>query len=164
MNEETEVTTTPQPVALRGNKKKAARDHCIEALAKLNRYAEPRFDLGLLPRTDLPDAEWSATMQRVLLAVAAALRGDRPVIFANCPKCGKALEAESPDVVVANLVTWQKSQPAYFQWSPFDLRRLLEHLHAHPGHVILPPAAAHSVTIRRPDGGIYSYRHDGKVT
>jgi hypothetical protein len=161
MNEETEVTTTPQPVALRGNRKKAARDHCIEGLAKLNRYAEPHFDLGLLPRTDLPDAEWAATMQRVLLAVAAALRGDGPVIFANCPKCGEAL---APDVAVANLATWQKNRPVYFQWGPFELKRLLEHLYAHPGHVMLPPAAAHSVTIRRPDGGIYSYRHDGKVT
>jgi hypothetical protein len=103
-------------------------------------------------------------MQRVLLAVAAALRGDGPVFFANCRKCGEALAPESPDIVVANLVTWQKSRPAYFQWSPFDLKKLLEHLHSHPGHVMLPQAAAHSVTIRRPNGGIYSYRHDGKVT
>ena len=163
MNEENEATTTtPQPVALRGNKKKAARDHCIEALAKLNRYAEPHFDLGLLPRTDLPDAEWAVMMQRVLLAIAAALRGDGPVIFANCPKCGEALEAESPEVAVANLATWQKARPIFFQWSPYELRKLLEHLHQHPGHVLLPDFAQ-SVTIREPSGRTYTYLRDGKV-
>jgi hypothetical protein len=75
MNEETEVTKPPQPLALRGNKKKASRDHVIEALAKLNLHGVPHFDLGLLPRTDLTDAEWNAMMQRVMLAVAAALAG-----------------------------------------------------------------------------------------
>lgn len=159
-----EVTTTPQPVALRGNKKKAARDHCIEGLAKLNRYAEPHFDLGLLPRTDLPDAEWNAMMRRVLLAIAAALRGDGPVVFVNCPKCDAPLAPESPDVVVANLMTWQKSRPVYFQWGAFALKGLLEHLHAHPNDTMLPPAAAHTVQIREPNGRVYSFRHDGQVS
>jgi hypothetical protein len=159
MNEETEVTEVtknPQPIGLRGNKRKSARNHIVEALAKLDRYAEPHFDLGLLPRIDLSDADWAATMRRVMLAIPAALGG---AVIEAAP----FVEVESPEIQIENHRAWQRQRSGYYQWSEFELRQLLEHLHAHPGRVLIP-TVAHSVSIREPSGRVYTYQRDGKVT
>jgi hypothetical protein len=146
-------------------KKKSRRHRIIDTIAKLNSIAEPAFDLALIAQLqNLDDDGFATKMHDVMVALAAALRGDGPVIFANCPKCGEALEAPSPEIAVANLVTFQKARPAYYWWSPFELKWLLEYLYAHPGSVLLPPTAARSVDICEPSGRVHNYRHDGKVT
>jgi hypothetical protein len=161
MNEhETEMTKTPQPVSLRGARRRSVRNHIIEALAKLNRFTEPHFDLELLPRTDLPDQEWNAMVRRVMLAVAAALRG---AFIESAPEVSKMFEkTESPEVQVDNYRTWQRQFSAYYHWSEYEHRLLLEHLQKHPGSVI-QPSYAHSCNIRAADGRIYAWDRRGRV-
>jgi hypothetical protein len=160
MTEATEVTTTPQPVSLRGARRKSVRNHIIEALGKLNRFGEPHFDLGLLPRTDMGDQEWNATMQRVMLAVAAALRG---AFIESAPEVSKMFEeTESPEVQIDNYRTWQRQFSAYHHWSEYEHRLLLEHLQKHPDSVI-QPSHAHSYQIRAADGRIYAWDRRGRV-
>jgi hypothetical protein len=71
---------------------------------------------------------------------------------------GKRASTEFQASTVPSLLV----RPVFFQWSPYELRKLLEHLHQHPGHVLLPDFAQ-SVTIREPSGRTYTYLRDGKV-
>jgi hypothetical protein len=53
---------------------------------------------------------------------------------------------------------FQLGKPIYWQWSPYDLRRLMESLQ--PGEVVIPKYA-HSVGIRQPNGRIRAYHRTG---
>jgi hypothetical protein len=143
-------------------------DRFIEHIQIANAKIQGHLDVAALRRLlDLGQADFDAVAHPILDAINAVVRGEQPGSqprFADCPKCGEPLEAPSPEVAVENLATWQKARPVYFQWSPYELRKLLEHLHQQPGHVLLPPQAARSVTIQEPKGRVYTYRHDGKVS
>jgi hypothetical protein len=159
--------TTPEHPSTRALKRKSERDNIVETIGRLNRWIEPKVDLGKLSQlSGLSDEDWKATMARIARNINAGLSGDEAadyaVRFTNCPGCGEALEAPAPEVAVANLATWQKARPVFFPWSPYELRKLLEHLHQHSGHVPLPDFAQ-SVTIREPSGRMYTYLRDGKV-
>jgi hypothetical protein len=158
MNEEAELTKTPQPAQLRGKQTRAARfaasrNRCVDALATLNRYCEPHFDLALLPRTDWPDEIWETRMAKVMRAVCAALQGTETTPF---------VEAESPEIQVEGLVKSQQAKSEYWQWNAAELAKLTEYLEQHPGHVITPHYA-HSCEVKTPEGGVYHYHRSGRL-
>lgn len=78
-----------------------------------------------------------------------------PAHFVDCPKCGALLEAPAPEIQIARLRDWQLSHDVYWQWSPRELRLLMEYLK--PGDVIVPKYA-HSCDIRKPNGRMIEYR------
>jgi hypothetical protein len=77
-----------------------------------------------------------------------------PTRFVNCPRCEEPLEAPAPEIQIERLRRFQLSKPAYWQWSPRELRLLMERLK--PGDVV-SPTFAHSCSIRRPDGRVVEY-------
>jgi hypothetical protein len=78
--------------------------------------------------------------------------------FAVCPKCNESLFAPAPAIQVRNFAGWQHDgRVSYFWWTDAQLARLEEHLAANPGDVLMLPAYAHSVNIRRPDGSVYTH-------
>ena len=150
----------PQTAAL---KRKGVRTRITRAVAVLNYEAEPKFDLALIAHLqNMPDDEFKALTHRVMVALGAAMRGDPLQVFANCPHCGAPLEAPSPEISVANLMRWQQQRPQHSQWGPFELRKLLEHLQAHPGCVVIPTFAL-SCDIREPSGAVYTWERAGRV-
>ncbi|GEM_PF-4113925 len=78
-------------------------------------------------------------------------------VFTHCPKCHEILTAPAPKLQVQNFDRGQHERTSYFWWSETQLKRLEDHLEAHPGHVLVLPAFAHSVNIRRPDGSVYTF-------
>jgi hypothetical protein len=156
--------SAPLQPATRALRRRSAKDNFVEALALLSRVAEPKLDLAQLRQLmDLGDEEWKAPTSRIMEAIAVALGGAAAAPFAQCPHCDGTLEVPAPEVQVGNVETFQKSNPVYFQWSPYEMRKLLEHLHQHPGHVLITNLAQ-SVDIREPSGRVYTFRRDGKVT
>jgi hypothetical protein len=153
MNEEPEKTTNPPSNSTRARKLTAARNHSVGAIAALNRYNEPHFDLALLPRTDWPDEIWDARMAKLMRAIGAALKGEETTPF---------VESESPEIQVDGLDAWQQKHSEYYQWSEFEKRQLLEYLEQHPGHV-LTPKFAHSCEMRAPDGRVFHYHRSGRL-
>jgi hypothetical protein len=153
----------PRQPATRALRRRSARDHFVEALATMSRFAEPKLNLAKLRQLmDLGDEEYATQATRIMQAIAAVLSDEEVVRFATCPHCAAPLEALSPDVAVVNLMTWQKAHPAYYQWSPYELKKLLDHLHQHPGHVLVPNFAQ-SCDIREPSGRTYTYLRNGQV-
>ncbi len=77
--------------------------------------------------------------------------------FAFCPKCREPLIAPSPEIQIRNFARWQHEHSSYFWWTESQLTRLEEHLAANPADVLILPSFAHSVSIRRPDGSVYTH-------
>jgi len=146
------------------HRRRSARDHFVESLALMSRYAQPRVDPAKLRQMmDLGDEEYTAQTTKIMTAIAVALGSAEPPHFTQCPKCDAPLEPESPEIAIENLARWQKARSPYHQWSPYEIRQLLDHLHQHPGSVLIP-TYAQSVGIREPSGRVYTFRRDGKVT
>ncbi|HUY28597.1 MAG TPA: hypothetical protein VMV27_14400 [Candidatus Binataceae bacterium] len=77
--------------------------------------------------------------------------------FAVCPRCGEPLLALSPEIQVANVERWQRTNSSYYWWAESQLARLREHLSANPDDVVILPGFAHSLNVRRPDGSVYTW-------
>jgi hypothetical protein len=144
-----------QPIRIR---RRDDRDRCVETLQIANAKGPGNLDVPALRRlVDMPKEEFSMVMRRVFDAVNAAVRGeqpDAPTRFVNCPRCEEPIEAPAPEIQIERLRRFQLSKPAYWQWSPRELRLLMERLK--PGDVV-SPTFAHSCSIRRPDGRVVEY-------
>jgi hypothetical protein len=106
-----------------------------------------------------PDAD--IVLRHVFAAINTALAGlqpDAPRRYIDCPNCDAPLEPPVPEIQIDRLREWHMGHVAYFQWSPYELRRLMESLK--PGDVIIPKYA-HSCDIRRANGRIRSYLRAG---
>ena len=150
-NEDTKPVPTGAAHAAR--KAAAARNHTAGAIATLNRYNEPHFDLALLPRTDWPDEIWDSRIAKVMRALGAALKGEEVTPF---------VEAESPDLQIDGLRKFQTAHSEYWVWSEFELAKLTEYLEQHPGHVITPHYA-HSCEVKTPEGRTYHYHRSERL-
>jgi hypothetical protein len=77
--------------------------------------------------------------------------------FSSCPYCQQPLIAPDPAVQVRNFQRWQQGHDSYYHWTDGQLGRLQELLANALGDVLMLPAYAHSVNIRRPDGSVYRH-------
>lgn len=160
-----EAEPAPERPATVALKKRGFKNRIIDGLrGALNYDAGGNFfDLAVFPQMqDMDDEAFKGTVSKIMMAAAAAMRGDPPLEFKACPHCGEQLEAPTPEVMVANLTTWQHARPGYFWWSPYELKQLLEYLQRNVGHVLISDAA-HSIAIREPSGRVYTYMRDGSV-
>jgi hypothetical protein len=135
------------------------RDRCIEALQIANAKGPGNLDVPALRRLlDFPKPEFSIIARKIFDAINAVIHGEQPESpprFVDCPYCHQALEAPAPEIQIERLREWQGQRNAYYQWSPRELKLLLEHLR--PGDVIVPKFA-HSCMIRRPNGQLVEYK------
>jgi hypothetical protein len=161
-NEQVKITPErPNVVAL---KKQSKRSRIVETIAKLNSIAEPSFDLALIAQLqNLPEVDFAATTARVMTAVAAAIRNGESPEYVNCPRCHEPLAPPSVEVQISRLTDWQEQRHGlYGRWSPYELRKLAEHLQDNPGAVSIP-MYPHSCYIRQPSGHTYRWDRRGMV-
>jgi hypothetical protein len=132
------MNDTIQPIRIR---RRDDRDRCVEALQIANAKGPGNLDIPVLRRlVDLPKDEFSMVMRRVFDAINAEVRGeqlDAPPRVVNCPRCDEPLEPPAPEIQIERLRQFQLSKPAYWQWSPRELRLLMEHLK--PGDLVIRP-------------------------
>src|SRR5260221_4270389 len=124
MEDDNAEVTTPSPDGRRGNTNASAanravfaRNRTAGAIATLNQYNEPHFDLALLPRTDWPDEIWETRMAKVMRALGAALKGEETTPF---------VVGEAPDLQIDGLRKFQAAHSEYWQWSEFEFAKLTE--------------------------------------
>jgi hypothetical protein len=167
MNENDTLGAVPGLPKMR---KRTAADRFVEDIQIANAKIDGHLDVPALRRTLDQEPDVAAFKSKVADPIIDRINGflagepaDGAPRFTSCPHCGGELEAPTPEVSVGLLVTWQKDRPVYFQWSPYELRQLLEHLHAHRGSVPIP-RYSQSCDIREPSGRIYAWHRDGKVT
>lgn len=77
--------------------------------------------------------------------------------FTHCPRCSAPLYAPAPKVQVENFRRWQREHPVFYHWTDGQLTRLVERLSENPSDVLMLPAHAHSIHIRRSDGSVYEH-------
>jgi hypothetical protein len=157
------MSDNQQPTALVA-RRRDDRDRCIEALQIANAKGPGNLDVPALRRLlDFDKSEFAIVMRRIFDAVNAVINGEQPGSpprFVDCPHCNEPLEAPPPEVQVEQLKDWQHQYEPYLQWSPRELKLLLEHLR--PGDVIVPKFA-HSCMIRRPNGQMIEYKRTARA-
>jgi hypothetical protein len=139
------------------------RDRSVESLQIANARGPGNLDVPALRRLlEFPKEDADIVLRHVFDAINTALAGlqpDAPPRFVNCPSCHAPLEAPAPEIQIEQLREWQHQHDVYYQWSPRELRLLLEHLQ--PGDVIVPKFA-HSCAIRKPNGQLVEYKRTAK--
>ncbi|MGA8569003.1 MAG: hypothetical protein WB580_14520, partial [Candidatus Binataceae bacterium] len=124
-------------------RKRDDRDRCIEALQLANARGPGNLKVPALRRLlEFPKEEFAIVARRIFDAVNAVVLGEQPGLpprFVDCPKCGALLEAPAPEIQIERLREWQLQHDPYWQWSPRELRLLMEYLK--PGDVIVPKYA-----------------------
>ena len=151
------VMLTPDDKILLDGPKIAARE--VESEIRRDRAAIVAY-LKASPSAPVPSkasgSELNETVvtSEIEISDAPQEQGHR---FTHCPKCNEPLFAPPPHIQVESFDRGQHEKSSYYWWSSAQLKRLEDWLAAHPGEVLMLPAWAHSVNIRRPDGSVHTF-------
>src|ERR1035437_1774007 len=150
---------TGAPISGSPSRKRDDGDRCIEALQAANARGACNLDVPRLRRLlEFPKEEFDIVARHIFAAINACVLGeqpDAPPRYVDCPNCNHPLTAPAPEIQIERLREFQLGKPMYWQWSPRELKLLMEHLK--PGEVIIPKYA-HNCDIRQPNGRIVEYK------
>jgi hypothetical protein len=151
-------------------RKRTAADRFVEEIQIASAKIDGHLNVPALLRTVDIEPDVNAFKSKVADPIIDRINGflagepaDAAPRYVDCPHCGRPIEAKSPEIQCELIVRFQMDHPAYFQWSPYEVRKLLDHLHAHRGHMATQ-TYAHSVDVVEPSGRRYVYHRDGRVT